>query len=257
MMNAMTKKIGLSAVLIGLLLQAPQPVSAQDDTRKLVKAAFDYWRGQASIATVEMTIQRPNWQRKMTIKAWTRGEKESLFYILSPPKDLGNGTLKKGREMWIYNPKVNRVIKLPPSMMSQSWMGSDFSNNDLAKSDSLLTDYSHEIIGSQTHDGHKVFVVKSLPTEDAPVIWGMQILKIRADFIFLSQEFYDEDLKPVKKMLAEEIVPLGGRLFPRVWSMRKTGEKDRLTRLTYEQLTFSDSLPGSLFTLSNLRNPRR
>ena len=80
---------------------------------------------------VLMTIHRPDWQRTMTIKAWTKGQKKSLFFIASPPKDEGNGTLKKGREMWMFNPKVNRVIKVPPSMMSKSWMGSDFSNNDL------------------------------------------------------------------------------------------------------------------------------
>lgn len=256
-MNAITKKMGFNAVLLGLLLHFPLPVSAQEDTRQLVKAAFEYWRGQASVSTVEMTIERPSWQRKMTIKAWTRGDKDSLFYILAPPKDLGNGTLKKGREMWIYNPKVNRVIKLPPSMMSQSWMGSDFSNNDLAKSDSLLTDYTHEFVGEETHEGKKVYVVKSIPTPDAPVIWGMQMLRIREDFIFMSQEFFDEDLESVKMMQTEEIAPLGGRPFPRIWTMRKTGEKDRLTRLTYEKLAFSKTLPDNLFTLSNLRNPRR
>ena len=257
MMKVLTKKMRLGLVLLGFLLVTAPSALAQEDIRQIVKAAFDYWRGQASISTVEMTIERPNWQRKMTIKAWTRGEKESLFYILAPPKDLGNGTLKKGREMWIYNPKVNRVIKLPPSMMSQSWMGSDFSNNDLSKSDSLLTDYTHEIVGEEMHSGKKVYVVKSIPTADAPVIWGMQMLKIREDFIFMSQEFFDEDLESVKIMQTEEIAPLGGRPFPRIWTMRKTGEKDRLTRLTYQELKFSDSLPDSLFTLANLRNPRR
>ena len=116
---------------------SPTPLAL--NANQLVEDSFNYVRGKASVSTVMMTIHRPDWQRKMTIRAWTRGQKESLFYIDAPPKDHGNGTLKKGREMWIYNPKVNRVIKVPPSMMSQSWMGSDFSNNDLSKSDSLLT----------------------------------------------------------------------------------------------------------------------
>jgi outer membrane lipoprotein-sorting protein len=128
-----------------------------------------------------MTIHRPDWERSLTIKAWTRGEKDSIFFILTPPKDVGNGTLKRGREMWIYNPKVNRVIKLPPSMMSQAWMGSDFSNNDLAKSDSILEDYTHLLEGVETHEGKKVYVVKSTPKPAAPVVWGMQRLKIRED----------------------------------------------------------------------------
>ena len=181
------KLIPILCVLGYLGLVPNHPVLAID-ANKIVVDGFNYWRGAASIGTVVMKIQRPDWERQMTIKAWTRGQKDSLFYIVSPPKDHGNGTLKKGREMWIYNPKVNRVIKVPPSMMSQSWMGSDFSNNDLSKSDSLLTDYTHSIIGSETHEGKTAYVIKSMPKPEAPVIWGMQKLKIREDLIWLSQE---------------------------------------------------------------------
>ena len=170
------------------------------DAQALVEAAVSYYRGEASISTVDMTIHRPNWERVITIKAWTKGQKDSIFIILAPPKDNGNGTLKRGGEMWTYNPKVNRVIKLPPSMMSQAWMGSDFSNNDLAKSDSVIEDYTHTITGTEIYDGKKVYVIKSMPKPEAPVVWGMQKLKIREDHILLSQEFYDEDLKLVKAM---------------------------------------------------------
>ncbi len=237
-------------------LLSTTPASALD-ADEIVKAGFDYWRGKASIATVQMLIHREDWQRTMTIKAWTRGQKESLFYITAPPKDYGNGTLKKGREMWLFNPKVNRVIKVPPSMMSQSWMGSDFSNNDLAKSDSLLLDYDHSIIATETHEGKKVYVIKSIPRPNAPVVWGMQHLKIREDQIWLSEEFFDEDLKPVKIMTAMEIQMLGGKLFPKVWRMRNVDEENRYTQLSYESLEFKSSLPDRLFTLSSLKQLRR
>jgi outer membrane lipoprotein-sorting protein len=237
-------------------LTLSRPVCALD-ADGIVKAGFDYWRGKASIATVQMLIHREDWQRTMTIKAWTRGQKESLFYITAPPKDYGNGTLKKGREMWLFNPKVNRVIKVPPSMMSQSWMGSDFSNNDLAKSDSLLLDYNHSIIGTETHAGKKVYVIKSIPKPNAPVVWGMQQLKIREDQIWLSEEFFDEDLKPVKIMTAMEIQMLGDKLFPRVWRMRNVDEENNYTQLTYDSLEFKADLPDELFTLSSLKQLRR
>jgi len=214
-------------------------------------------RDRASIATVDMTIHRPGWERNVVIKAWTRGRKDSLFFIMAPPKDKGNGTLKKGRAMWMYNPKVNRVIKLPPSMMSQAWMGSDFSNNDLSKSDTLLTDYEHTIIGTERHEGKKVFLIKSIPKPDAPVVWGMQKLKIREDHILLSEEFYDEDLKPVKVMTTLEIQMLGGKLFPKVWKINKFDKKEEYTRLTYIALDFKPHLPDSLFTLASLRKARR
>jgi len=227
------------------------------DAQDLVEASFNYMRGAASVSTVDMTIHRPDWERVMTMKAWTKGQRDSLFQIIAPPKDHGNGTLKKGREMWIYNPKVNRVIKLPPSMMSQAWMGSDFSNNDLSKTDTLIKDYSHTIMGTETHEEKKVFLIRSMPKPEAAVVWGMQRLKIREDHIFLSQEFYDEDLKLVKAMTTLQIQMLGGKLFPKVWKMQKADVTDEYTELEYRKLAFEQSLPDSLFTLSNLRNPRR
>jgi len=227
------------------------------EAQGLVESSWDYMRDRASIATVGMTIHRPGWERKVVMKAWTRGRKDSLFFIMAPPKDKGNGTLKKGRAMWMYNPKVNRVIKLPPSMMSQAWMGSDFSNNDLSKSDTLLTDYEHTIIGTERHEGKKVFLIKSIPKPDAPVVWGMQKLKIREDHILLSEEFYDEDLKPVKVMTTLEIQRLGGKLFPRVWKINKFDKKEEYTQLTYKALAFMPHLPDGLFTLASLRKVRR
>ncbi len=253
----MPKRIAVTLLISVLLIIYKIPKCYGSDAQSLIEESFDYMRGKSSVATVIMTIHRPRWERQMTIKAWTRGQKDSLFFIDAPPKDHGNGTLKKGREMWIYNPKVNRVIKVPPSMMSQSWMGSDFSNNDLAKSDSLLTDYTHSIIGTETHEGQKVFLIKSVPKPDAPVIWGMQRLKIRADLIWLSEEFFDEDLQPVKAMITLEIQLLGGKMYPKIWRMRKVDEENQYTELTYTNLEFKADLPDSLFTLTSLRKARR
>ena len=227
------------------------------EARALVEAAVEYYRGDASISRVRMTIHRPDWERGMTIKAWTLGKKYSLFYITDPPKDEGNGTLKRGTDMWTYNPKVNRVIKLPPSMMSQAWMGSDFSNNDLAKSDSIIDDYVHSVISERTVDGKKIYVVKSMPKPMAPVIWGMQKLHIREDHIMLRQEFYDEDMALVKAMSGEQIEMLGGKRFPRIWRMKKAEAEEEYTQLEYLELEFKDRLPDRLFTVSSLQNPGR
>lgn len=227
------------------------------DADAIVSASFHYMRGDASVATVRMTIHRPDWEREMTVKGWTRGEKESLLRIVEPARDEGNGTLKKGREMWTYNPKVNRVIKLPPSMMAQSWMGSDFSNNDVAKSDTLLHDYKHVVEGTETLEGKTVYLVKSTPKPQAPVIWGLQRLKIREDDIMLEQIFYDEDLHPVKVMKNTEIRMLGGKLFPKFTTMRKADQPEEYTRLDHLELEFKDDLPDDIFTLSRLKNPRR
>lgn len=243
------------AVLAIFTAAAPDPGRAAD-AQTLVKDAVNYLRGKTSRAVVKMTIHRPDWERTMTIKAWTRGRENSIFWIDSPPKDRGNGTLKRGDEMWIYNPKINRVIKLPPSMMSQSWQGSDFSNNDLAKSDNIVDQYTHEIIGQQTHQGKTVYVIRSLPKPGAPVVWGMQELKIREDHILLRQAFFDEDRKPVKALTMEKIEMMGGRLYPVKWKMAKAEEKEKYTVLDYKSLEFGVEISGRMFTVGSLKNPR-
>jgi outer membrane lipoprotein-sorting protein len=219
----------------------------------MVKKAFDYYRGVASISVVDMTIHRADWERTMKIKAWTMGAHDSLFKILSPAKDRGNGTLKKGDEMWTFNPKVNRVIKLPPSMMSQAWMGSDFSNNDLAKSDTIVQDYTHTITDVKESNGLKVYTVESIPNPQAPVVWGMLKFEVREDGIMIRQGFYDEDKLLVKELVTTDIKMMGDRLFPCVWRISKTDEPDEYTTLTYFELEFKDSLPARIFTKAGLK----
>lgn len=253
------KKTYLIVLLVLLFPAVPGALAAgaAPDAAKLVKQAIDYYRGTASTATVVMTIHRPDWQRTMTIEAWTRGTRDSLFFITEPARDKGNGTLKKGREMWTYNPKVNRVIKLPPSMMSQAWMGSDFSNNDLAKSDSIIDDYVHSVESVKEADGHKVYVIRSVPKPAAPVVWGLQRLFLRDDMILLREEFFDEDRQLVKAMTGSDIAMLGGKLFPRIWRMQKADVTDEYTQLEYRQLKFLNDLPERLFTITSLKTQGR
>jgi len=246
------------AISLATLIFTTLPSDAgSQNAQALVEAGFHYMRDKASISLVDMTIHRPDWQRVFTIKAWTLGDKDSLFTIMSPARDYGNGTLKKGKQMWMYNPKINRVIKLPPSLMSQAWMGSDFSNNDLAKSDSLINEYRHSIIGTATHNGKKVYIIQSIPKPKAPVVWGMQRLKIREDHIFIEQAFYDEDLKVVKILKFLDIQMLGGKTYPKKMIMEKADEKDNFTTVEYKTLVFKKHLSAGLFTLSNLKKPKR
>ena len=246
----------LMGLILLLLLSASRPALAME-AQELVQGAWDQFRGQASRSEVSMTIHRPDWERTLKMKAWTEGRSLSLIRITAPAKDRGNGTLKRKQEMWTYNPKINRVIKLPPSMMAQSWMGSDFSNNDLAKSDSILEDYTHRITGREQHAGKTVYLLESVPKPGAPVVWGMQRLKIREDFILLSEEFLDEELQPVKIMTTSDIQTMGERLFPKIWIMRKAGADQEYTRLEHHWVEFLDDLPDRLFTLRRLRSPVR
>ncbi len=231
------------------------PLSTEPDAQAIVGRAFAVYRGQASVSTAEMTIHRPDWERRQVLKAWTRGEEESLFTTIEPSRDRGNGTLKKGDEMWIFNPKVNRVIKLPPSMMSQSWMGSDFSNNDLAKSDSIIHHYTHRLLETGERDGHRIHRIESVPKPGAPVVWGKQHLLIRDDHVFLEQAFHDEDGALVKTLAFDQIRRVGDQLYPHRLTMTPEDEEGHYTRVEYREVEFLDSLPDRVFTQSTLRNP--
>ena len=245
----------IAQILTIACLFASGTAMANDGT-PWVEKAFDHMRGETSISEIVMTIQRPEFTRTMAMKSWTKGKRDALFFITSPAKDAGNGTLKKGRSMWTFNPKVNRTIKLPPSMMSQAWLGSDFSNNDLSKTDSLVEDYVHSITETRTQDGFIVYEISSIPTEDAAVVWGKLELSIREDGVLLRQAFFDEEGEPVKEMTTSQIEMMGGRSFPRVWLMKKEGETERFTTLTYKALSFDKPLKNNLFTLSSLKTKR-
>ncbi len=243
--------------MVAVLLLATRVQAGDSEALLLVQKAFDYWRGMSSYSEFSMTIHRPDFERTMVLKGWSKGRSDALFFVLQPPKDAGNGSLKKGKDMWSYNPKINRAIKLPPSMMSQSWMGSDFSNDDLAKTDSILEDYDHRIIERVQEDGHQVITVESIAREDAPVVWGKQVLRIRDDFILLSEKFFDEDMELVKEMTAEDLVTFSGRIFPKTWIMRRVDETDRFTRLEYQFLEFDIEIEDRVFTLASLKSKKR
>ena len=190
------------------------------------------------------------------MRAWTQGEDRSLVRVTAPKKDRGNGTLIDDNNMWSYSPKINRVIKVPSSMMGQSWMGSDFSNKDISRVDDIIDQYDHSILGEEEQDGHIVYRIESIPHEDVAVVWGKEILMIRADNILLEHSFYDQDGELVKKLLTLEIGEMGGRMVATRQRMQKVEEPGEWTEIRVDSIQYDLELRDSLFTLSNLRNPR-
>lgn len=242
------------AVPLCLALLAP-PAPGQD-ARELVRAAWDHWRGTSSQGAMTMTIHRPDWERSMSMDVWSRGEDDSLVRVTEPRKDAGNATLIKDKEMWTYSPKVNRVLKVPSSMMGQSWLGSDFSNKDVSRADTIVDEYDHTLLDTESRDGHEVYVIQSIPHEDAAVVWGKEVLRIRDDHVLLQEDFYDQDGKLVKSMRAREIGTVGGRVLATRLRMEKEEAEGEWTELVTESMRFDLDLPDRIFTLSNLRNPR-
>lgn len=243
---------------LACLLLAQHSTAAEIDARDLVRQAMDHWRGLTSHSKMTMTIHRPDWERTMTMESWSKGDKLSLVRVIEPRKDAGNGTLLNDNSMWTFSPKINRIIKVPSSMMSQSWMGSDFSNKDIAKSTDIIDQYDHELTHTEERDGHVYYTITSIPHEDAAVVWGKEVLVVRDDFVLLEEQFWDQDGQLVKAMKTLEVAEMGGRAVARVIRMAKTGmEEEEWTQMTAEQIQFDLELPDQLFTLSNLRNPRQ
>jgi outer membrane lipoprotein-sorting protein len=246
-----------SALAAGCLLLIARNIAVgEPDPTTLVKAALHHWRGDSSYTEVRMTVHRPEWERSMVMAAWTRGDADSLVRFTKPPGDAGNATLKLGQSLWLYNPKLSQVIEIPFSMMAQNWMGSDFSYNDFAKSDQVVTDYLHSLGPIEEGAGHTIYTVVCLPKPGAPIVWGKQVLKIRDDNVLMQETFFDQDMTPVRRLEAVKVAPLGGRPYPVTMRMSALDKPGQWTEMNYARGTFNLALPDYLFTLSNLRNPR-
>ena len=239
-----------------LLTVSMTAAAAERDAAQIVRDAVDHWRGLTSYTEMSMVIHRPDWERSMTMRAWTKGQDQSLVRVTEPKKDRGNGTLTDENSMWTFSPKVNRVIKVPSSMMAQSWMGSDFSNKDIARADDIIDQYDHAIIKTEEIDGIVVYDIESIPHEDAAVVWGKEVLKIRDDHVVLEHAFYDQDGELVKKLVSLDVGEMGGRTIAKRQRMVKTDNAEEWTEISVLDVEYEVDLKDSLFTLSNLRNPR-
>ncbi len=254
----LTLKAGLLLVMLALTALTGQSLANETpDARALVSAAMEHWRGINSYSEMTMTIHRANWQRSMSMRAWSEGDKLSLVRVTEPKKDAGNGTLLKDNDMWTYSPKINRIIKIPSSMMNQGWMGSDFSNKDISKSTDILDQYDHSLPAATVADGHTIYTIEAIPHEDAAIVWGKEILIIRDDFVMLEEQYWDQDGELVKVMKAHDVAEMGGRQVARVMRMGKLETPDEWTEMTVSEIEFDIELPPGVFTLSNLRNPRQ
>ena len=245
-------------LLAMLLLTLPALSGAEEerDATQIVRAAVDHWRGLSSYSVMSMVIHRPDWERSMTMRAWTKGDDRSLVRVVEPKKDRGSGTLTDDDSMWTFSPKINRVIKVPSSMMGQSWMGSDFSNKDVARADDIIDQYTHSIVATEVIDDVTVYTIESIPLEDAAVVWGSEVLKIREDHVVIEHAFFDQDGELVKTLQKLEIGDMGGRTTATRQRMLKADEPDEWTEIAVIEVEYELELKDSLFTLSNLRNPR-
>ena len=222
--------------------------------KEIVTKAENNIRGTSSI--VEMTIQtvRPSWTRTMGVKAWSKGEQYSIMVVTAPAKDAGTIFLKRIKEIWNWVPSIERVVKLPPSMMAQSWMGTDFTNDDLVKASSRIDDYTHKITGDSIIAGRTCWKIEMKPLPEAAVVWSKLNMWIdQKDYLELRLEFYDEDNKLVNILQCSDIKSMGGRMIPTKMEMIPTEKKGQKTIITYISAAFNQSIADEFFTTQNMK----
>ena len=252
--RALFSLVVLGFSLPGITAQSDDEPGAQTPSAyDLVAAAIDLTRGLTSYTEMTMTVKRPEWMRESSLVAWTRGREDALIRFTAPSRDAGNATLKQGDSMWTFTPKLNRTIRLPYSLMSQSWAGSDFSYNDLSRTGALLKHYTLTIVSVAEQDGHTVYTIDAVPAEDAPVVWGKEQLVLRDDNVLLEQTFFDQGLQPLKKLSTLEIAERGGRIMGTRMRMANLEEPDKYTEISYEAAEFDLQIEDEKFTLFSLQ----
>lgn len=203
---------------------------------------------------MEINIVRPTWQRTMQAKTWSKGTNMSMILILAPARDKGTVFLKREKEIWNYVPTVERNIKLPPSMMMQSWMGTDFNNDDLVRESSMVNDYTHTLLGQETVRGMLCYKIEFIPKPEAAVVWGKIICYItKDDFLQVQVAFYDEDDVLINILEGFDIKTMDGRKLPSRIRMTPQDKEGYYTEMIYHSITFDVAIEDAFFTTQNMK----
>ncbi|WP_148869797.1 outer membrane lipoprotein-sorting protein [Tenacibaculum adriaticum] len=251
------KKASILKIIIFILIctvsttmWSQQKLSAKE----VVKRADDNMRGKTSLADITIKINRPTWSREMNMKAWTKGDNYSMILVTSPARERGTVFLKRIKEVWNWIPSIERTIKLPPSMMSQSWMGTDFTNDDLVKEASSVSDYEHKHLGKETIADKECYKIEMIPKPSAAIVWEKVLVWIdTVDFLQLKAEFYDEDGELVNVMKSSDIKVLGGKKITSKIEMFPIDKEEQSTVIMYNNIVFDEPINNNFFTTRNMK----
>jgi outer membrane lipoprotein-sorting protein len=247
-----------AAIAAGLLLVLLHTgaFSQEPSGREVIDRVESLLWSKTMQGEVEMTITTPRWQRTLGMRLWMDRPTRSFVRILSPAKEAGIGSLRIRSEMWNYMPNIERTIKIPPSMMLQPWMGSDFTNDDLVKESSVIEDYTQRLVATVMLDGRPVYQVDAIPKPEAAVVWGKIVYWVRkADFIPLKEEFYDERGELVRVMTFSDVRPIGGRTIPTRWEIRPVAKPGNATTMLLKTAVYDRPIGPEVFTQRNLQKP--
>jgi len=248
-----TKRITVLLILMVSFVFA----NAQNAT-EIIKKADEKWNGEkSSQGIMTMTIVRPTWERTIQFKIWTLGRDYSMTLITSPAKEKGQAFLKRETEMWNWVPNISRMIKLPPSMMSEGWMGSDYTNDDILKESSMVVDFYHEIKGSETINGWDCWKIEMLPKEESAVVWGKVIRWVSKDeYLMMKSEYYDEDEFLVKTELGMNVKTMDDRKIPTKIEIIPADKEDQKTIVEINEIEFNIDIKNSFFSQQNMKRLR-
>jgi outer membrane lipoprotein-sorting protein len=250
-------KIKSFILLVGLIFTNLSSFAQELSAKEIVKRANDKATGTSSQGTMKMTIVRPDWSREVTMKSWSKGTEYYLIYITEPVKDKGQVFMKRGQDMWNWMPSINRMIKLPPSMMGQSWMGSDFTNDDLVRMNSIIEDFTHEIVGSEKVEGYDCYIIELVPKPEAAVVWGkIRLWVSKDDYYELKGEYFDEDFALVNTMTSTNIKKMGDRTLPSKTIMVPVDKPGNQTILEMMDIIFNQPIDDNFFSQQNMKNVR-
>lgn len=255
--NTTSKRVRDSVIIFCVFIVVPQCAFAGVSVDDILTHVDDLWRGQSSHTSMVMTVSTVNYKREITLEGWSKGNDKALVVIKSPKKDRGIATLKSGKNVWNYLPKISRVTKVPSSMMSGSWMGSHFTNDDLVKESTFREDYTNTL----TFDGHRgdkdVYEMTLIPHEDAPVVWGRVVVTVqKADYLPLEVQYFDEDDKLKRIMAFHDSKIVNGKLIPHKLTLTPMDAPGESTVVHYQQIDFDVSIDGRFFSIQNLKKKR-
>lgn len=240
-----------------LVLMIFYQFSMAQTAKQIIEAADKKMKGTSSRSVMTMKINRPEWTREISMKSWAVGNENSLTLITAPARDKGTAFLKRDKEIWNWQPSIDRIIKLPPSMMMQSWMGSDFKNDDLVKESSIVSDYEHKLIGDTIINELTAHKIELTPHEDAPVVWGkIEAYITKKDLLQLLIKYYDEDDYLVNTMELSEIKNMDGRIIPTMLKMIPADEPGNSTVIVYNQMEFDIDIKDNFFSIQNVKRVR-
>lgn len=232
-------------------------VARAESAGEIVTRADLKMRGQSSYTEMTMQIVRPAWTRSMSMKAWTKDQDYSLVLVTAPAREKGSCSLKRFKEMWNWVPNIERIIKIAPSMLGQSWMGSDFTNDDLINQSSIVVDYTHKLIKEEEFDGAPCWVIEATPKPNAPVVWSKQVIWIsKEEYNMRKVEYYDEFEDLINTMSTFDVKTLGGRRIPARQEMQPADKPDQKTVLLLHKAQFDFDIPTDFFSQQNMRNLR-